>query len=228
MENSLFYTYGVPETIVSDNGSQFRSQQFKSLLTRFNVNHMFTAVHAPQANASERVNRSILAAIKSYIDSNQKNWDQMLSSIACALRSTIHSAIGTSPYYLVFGQHMVTNGSTYPLLRQLNMLEDRTVRFDKSDSLAIMGDRSKRITQNQFARNQRAYNLRSKNVSYDVGQEVFRRNFKQSNFAHGYNSKLAPTFLKSRIRRKLGNSNYELEDLQGNFIGVYHAKDIRQ
>lgn len=72
------------------------------------------------------VNRSVLSAIKSYVDANQKNWDEKLSNICCALRSAVHSAIGTSPYFLTFGQHMVTNGSTYALLRRLTMLDDRT------------------------------------------------------------------------------------------------------
>jgi len=50
----------------------------------------------------------------------------------------------------------------------------------------------------------------------------------QSNFAKGFNAKLAPTFVKARIRRKLGTSFYEIEDMQGNLIGKYHAKDIKQ
>lgn len=228
LENELFHTYGVPEVVVSDNGSQFKSKQFSQFLKRYSVTHFCTAVHSPQANASERVNRSVLAAIKSYITPDQKNWDLMLSDIGCTLRSTVHSAIGTSPYYLAFGQNMVTNGKTYQLLRQLELLEDRTVNFDKNDSLAIIGSKAKEMMNKQFNRNERAYNLRSREVSYDEGQEVFRRNFKQSNFAQGYNAKLAPTFLKARVRKKLGNCNYELEDLQGHFIGVYHAKDIRQ
>lgn len=217
----------MPETIVSDNGSQFKSNSFSRFLNRYNVNQIFTAIHAPQANASERVNRSVLAAIKSYISTDQKDWDKLLSSVGCVLRSTTHSAIGTSPYFLAFGQQMVTNASIYPLLRQLQMLDDRTVRFNRDDSLAIMGNRAKEIMSRQFQRNERSYNLRSREVTYNEGQEVFRRNFKQSSFEHNYNSKLAPTFLKARIRRKMGNSYYELEDLQGRLVGVYHAKDIR-
>lgn len=77
-------------------------------------------------------------------------------------------------------------------------------------------------------KNERLYNLRSKAIEFKEGDEVFRRNFKQSDFQTGYNAKLGPKFVKARIRRKLGNANYELEDLQGNFIGHYHAKDIRQ
>lgn len=36
--------------------------------------------------------------------------------------SSRHAATGSSPYYLDFGQNMVTYGSTYSLLRQLEML----------------------------------------------------------------------------------------------------------
>lgn len=41
LENDLFHLYGVPETIVSDNGSQFRSNQFSKFLKRYGVNHLF-------------------------------------------------------------------------------------------------------------------------------------------------------------------------------------------
>jgi len=73
--------------------------------------------------------------------------------------------------------------------------------------------------QKQNQKNERLYNLRSKGVSYTEGQELFRRNFKQSNFQVGYSAKLGPAFIKARVRRKLGNSYYELEDLQGRLVG---------
>lgn len=53
-EKELFHTFGVPESIVSDNGSQFKSAIFNQLLKKYGVNHVYTAVHSPQANASER------------------------------------------------------------------------------------------------------------------------------------------------------------------------------
>lgn len=84
-----------------------------------------------------------------------------------------------------------------------------------------MGNRVRNLIQKQFQKNFKAYNRLSKEVSYVVGHEVFRGNFKQSNFAQGYNSKLDPNFLKGR--RKFGNSTYELEDLRGNLVGVYQG-----
>lgn len=228
LEEHLFHIFGVPEIIVSDNGTQFKANKFNDLLKKYGISHVYTAVHSPQANASERVNRSVISAIKAYVSQDQKDWDENLSRIACALRSTIHSSVGTSPYFMAFGQHMVTNGSTYKLLRNLSMLEDRTVNFNRADSFDVIRNKAAGVMRKQFERNERAYNLRSREVSYEVGQEVFRRNFRQSNFEQGYNAKLAPTFVRARIRQKLGNCYYELEDLQGRSIGNYHAKDIRQ
>lgn len=228
LEEEIFHAFGVPESIVSDNGAQFKSHVFNSLLQKYGVNHVYTAVHSPQANASERVNRSVISAIKSYVETDQKNWDQYLSSICCALRSAVHSAIGTSPYFMAFGQHMITNGSTYSLLRNLRILEDRSVSFNQQDTIDIIRKKAAECMKKQFNRNEKSYNLRSRIVTYEVGQEIYRRNFKQSNFEQGYNAKLAPSFVKARIRKKLGNSYYQIEDLQGRLIGTYHAKDLRQ
>ncbi|XP_075156024.1 uncharacterized protein LOC142229357 [Haematobia irritans] len=116
---------------------------------------------------------------------------------------------------MAFGQHMVTNGSTYRLLRNLGMLGDRAVSFGRSDSFDIVPAKASEFMRKQNERNERAYNLRSRQVSYEVGQE-------------GFSAKLAPTFIKARVRERLGNSYYELEDLQGRSLGKYHAKDIRQ
>lgn len=228
LEEDLFHCFGVPETVVSDNGVQFKSHVFNNLMQKYRINHAYTAVYAPQANASERVNRSIISAIKAYIHPNQNNWDEHLSKICCSLRSSVHTAVNNTPYRLVFGQHMITSGATYRLLRELDLLEDRAVSFNRDDSFEIMRNQAIIGMQKQHSRNENMYNLRSRDVSYVVGQEVFRRNFQQSNFAKGFNAKLAPTFVKARIRRKLGTSYYEIEDMQGNLIGKYHAKDIKQ
>jgi len=110
LEGELIMAYGAPETVVSDNGSQFRQQ--------YGITHTLTAMHSPQANASERVNCSVIAEIRAYLRPDQKDWDEYLSRICCTLRSSVHASLETSPYYMVFGQHMITSGSMYSLLRR--------------------------------------------------------------------------------------------------------------
>jgi len=72
------------------------------------------------------------------------------------------------------------------------------------------------------------YNLRSQEVSYTVGQEIYWRFFQQGKFVKGFTAKLAAPFVKARIRGMLGTAYYELEDLQGKLVGKYHAKNIEQ
>jgi len=60
-------TFGVPETAVSDNGSQSRSEAFQKLMCQYGVSHTLTAVYSPQPNGAERVNRLVISGIQSYI-----------------------------------------------------------------------------------------------------------------------------------------------------------------
>jgi len=46
---------------VSDNGVQFKANEFEALLTKLGTRHVCTALHSPQSNAAERVNRSLLS-----------------------------------------------------------------------------------------------------------------------------------------------------------------------
>ncbi|KAH8308604.1 hypothetical protein KR018_009271, partial [Drosophila ironensis] len=122
----------------------------------------------------------------------------------------------------------ITSGSTYKLLRALNLLDDRTLTFSREDSFELMLGKALEVMKKQHDKNERLYNLRSRPVSFEEGQEIFRRNFRPSNFQVGYNSKLEPAFVKARVRKRVGQTCYELEDLQGRYVGKYHAKDLRQ
>ncbi|KAH8236315.1 hypothetical protein KR032_000356, partial [Drosophila birchii] len=122
----------------------------------------------------------------------------------------------------------LTSGSSYKLLRSLGILEDRAAMLTREDSLEVVRKKAQEVLSKQNAKNERQYNLRSREVVYREGQEVYRKNFKQSSFPAGYSSKLGPTYVKARVRKKIGNSCYELEDLQGNLVGRFHAKDLKQ
>lgn len=76
LRDDVLFCFGVPEIIVSDNGSQFRCGDFDRFLRKLGITHVYTAVYAPQSNASERVNRSINEALRSYIRSDQREWDR--------------------------------------------------------------------------------------------------------------------------------------------------------
>jgi len=85
----------------------------------------------------------VIAAIRSDVRIDQKVSDEQLISICCALRSDVHSSLGTSPYYMLIGQHFISSGATYKLLRALCLLEDRTLAFSTGDSLELVRNKTR-------------------------------------------------------------------------------------
>jgi len=100
LQSQVFFTFGVPEVILADNGSQIRSSLLQAFLTRFSVSHKCTAIYSPQVNASERLNRLVLAAISAYIGVDRTNWNTNLIENNGALRSAIHRSTVYSSYFL--------------------------------------------------------------------------------------------------------------------------------
>lgn len=97
LEKLVFSTFNVPETILTDKGSQFMSNVFQNFLDVYGITHLPTPPHHPQANASERLNQTIIQGIRMQMENDHTKWDQGLNSIAFALRSSFHETIGMSP-----------------------------------------------------------------------------------------------------------------------------------
>lgn len=227
LQKQIFHLYGVPETIVSDNGSQFRANDINAFFTAYGISHIYTAVYSPQSNASERVNRSVIAGIRAYLKSDHRLWDENLSKISCALRNSYHQAIQTTPYHAMFGLDMITHGSSYTLLKNLHLLNEPTYHLSRDDNLSLIRLNLRKHIREAYEVNRKQYNLRARPVNFNIGQEVFRRSFAQSSSEQKFIAKLSPLFIKCRIREKLGKHYYLIEDLQGKIVGTYHAKDLK-
>ena len=229
LTEEVFYKFGVPEVIHSDNGKQFISNEFKIMTETFGIYHMKNASHAPQANASERVNQSILAAIRANLKSDQTDWDSNLANIECSLRSSVHSSIGVTPYFALFGQNMITHASAYKIARKLNILSDGEINILPKDSkIKFIREHMKKKLDIAYEKNVKTYNKRSREVNFKEGQEAYRKNYIQSDFKKGINAKLCKPWLKCRIKKAVGKNMYEVENTKGEFIGVIHAKDLKQ
>lgn len=190
------------------------------------IKHLKAPKYCPQANASERVNRSILAAILAYFLEDQGEWDKYIHQIASSLRSSVHQAIQLSPFEALFGLSMVQHGSHYDLLRKIHSVNEpcEVEPVALSHQRQIINEHNLRKAYLKYEKN---YNLRCKTIVFTPGQTVFRRNFILSNKYKKINANLCPNFLKCRIREAVGGSRYLIEDFNGQSIGVYHAQHLR-
>nr|XP_044248545.1 uncharacterized protein LOC123002443 [Drosophila takahashii] len=211
LTKEVFNTFGVPEVIHSDKGKQFVAKKFVEMTQSYQIRHTRTAIYSPSSNAAERVNQSVINAIRAYLEEDHRNWDLFLPEIEAALRSAIHQSTGVSPYFALFGQHMYTSGVDYQLARKLQSLEDSEIRnLRQEDRFALLRDTIRENLHKAHESSARYFNRRTREVKFKPGQEVFRRNFVLSDFIKNFNAKFARKFLKCRIRRPIGNNMYEV------------------
>lgn len=104
----IFLTHGLPVSITTDNGPQFRSSEFREYLVNQGIGHRRVTPLWPQANGEvERQNRTILKRIRiAYAE--KRDWKEELDKYLIFYRTTPHSVTGVSPAELMFRRKLRT------------------------------------------------------------------------------------------------------------------------
>ncbi len=102
--NEFISSFGIPENILSDNGTEFSSEIIKALTKLYKIRHIFASPYRPQSNASlERTHATLKDYLKHFIQENPDLWDDWIPHAIFYFNSTIHSSTGKTPYELLFG-----------------------------------------------------------------------------------------------------------------------------
>jgi transposase InsO family protein len=104
----IVYRFGVPNSIITDNGSQFAGRKFPEFCDKFHIRVDWVAVAHPQTNGQvERANGVILQGLKPRIfgrlNKSGRKWLQELPAVVWSLRTTPSRATGLTPFFLVYG-----------------------------------------------------------------------------------------------------------------------------
>lgn len=230
LEDHVFLLFGVPQYIISDNGPQFKSADFKKLCEKYDSTVLYNALYHPQNNPTERVNRVIKTMLSMYVKENHRQWDVYLNSVTCAVRTLVHEVTRYTPYFLVFGREHVLSGKEF-----VSISIGEGVQYDRSEKIVNRKDSFKKLYDevktrlaHAYQRSSHQYNLRRRPVTYKVGQNVWRKNYALSSKVDYFAAKLSPKYIGPfKIKRKVGVCTYELADNFGNVKGIWHAKDLR-
>ena len=105
---SLFSRYGIPEQLVSDNGLQFTSQEFKEFLQMNVVKHITSAPRHPSTNGkAERFVQTLKKALNAH-QCDEGTLHQKLSRFLLNYRTIPHSTIGISASELFLSRRLRT------------------------------------------------------------------------------------------------------------------------
>lgn len=97
--------FGTPDTITTDQGTQFESRLFSSLCKRLGTKLIHTSAYNPRANGMvERFHRQLKASLRAL--NTDPSWTAKLSLILLSFRSTVKEDLKTSSAELVYGTRL--------------------------------------------------------------------------------------------------------------------------
>ncbi|XP_055701773.1 uncharacterized protein K02A2.6-like [Phlebotomus papatasi] len=101
----IFSRFGLPEVLVSDNGTQFTSTQFSEFCKSGGINHIRTCVYSPSSNGqAERFVDTLKRALRKM--DNEDSVDVALQKFLSTYRNTPNDNVphGKSPAEIMFGR----------------------------------------------------------------------------------------------------------------------------
>ncbi|UYV70936.1 hypothetical protein LAZ67_8001165 [Cordylochernes scorpioides] len=134
----IFSRHGAPRFLISDRGSQFTSNLMKEVMKMWKVKHCFTTSYHPQTNGlTEQLNRTIINMISMYLNTDQKNCDEILPFITHAYNTTIQETTGYSPFFLLFGREPMSllDDDNIPIDSNMNDYDEYIEKY--LDKIAI-------------------------------------------------------------------------------------------
>ncbi|XP_057734463.1 uncharacterized protein LOC130949870 [Arachis stenosperma] len=100
--------FGIPEIVISDNGTQFADKKFREFLKRLCISHRFSSVEHPQTNGQvESANKIMVKGLKKRLDEAKGVWADELGSVLWSYRTTPQTATGETPFRLTYGTEAV-------------------------------------------------------------------------------------------------------------------------
>ena len=148
---AMFAHWGLPEQIVSDNGPQFTSEEFKQFCGLNGIRHVLVAPYHPRSNGeAERFVKTFKLAFRAMKGEDLlKRLDQFLFSY----RNTPHTTTGYSPAQLLLGRR---------LRSKLDLL---VPRVESKVEAAQQGQ-------------MKYHDVKAKARTFDAGQSVWAQNYR--------------------------------------------------
>ena len=120
--------FGIPHTLISDNGLQFDSKAFRRYYCDLGITNKYFTPAYPQGNGwAEAVNKVIVSGLKKRLDDAKGKWVEELSHVFWTYWTTPRRSTGETPFSMTYGAEAdIPPSSNDELLeKSLNLIEER-------------------------------------------------------------------------------------------------------
>lgn len=203
----IFATYGIPNAIISDQGSCFTARRFRRFCAQNHIRHILIAVATARANGQvERLNHTILnALLTSTPDEDQ--WADHVRTVQFAINNTVHSSTQKTPSQLLLG-YTPRGGDDAPLRDEV-MSSSRLLE----DLVQTREEAAQNIENAQKAQKLHYDKRHKPSYQYKVGDLVLIE--KAAAPVPGSKKMVRPYQGPMVIIESLGNDRFKVRDMSG-------------
>ncbi|KAM1515645.1 hypothetical protein ACFX10_014724 [Malus domestica] len=181
VEEHIVTRFGVPETIITDNGTIFTAERFKEYTANLNIRLEQSTPYYPQANGqAEASNKVLIGILEKIIKERPGMWHLKLNEALWAYRTSPRSATATTPYALTYGHDAVLpvelSINSLRLIEQSSLFSaeyNQSMRQELEDlEEARLDAYNLLVAQKQIA--ERAYNQKVRQKTFGEGELVWQ------------------------------------------------------
>ena len=119
---NILTRFGVPDSLISDNGLQFNSRAFCKFCSDLGIKNRDTQMY-PQSNGQAKAtNKAVVNELKKRLDSVEGRWAKELPNALWAYQTTPRRSTRETPFSLTYGAETV-------ILAEVNLCNARVVGF---------------------------------------------------------------------------------------------------
>nr|CAN72897.1 hypothetical protein VITISV_003776 [Vitis vinifera] len=229
---NIICRFGIPQTIIADNGPQFDSITFRNFCSELNIRNSYSTPRYPQSNGqAEATNKTLITTLKKRLEQAKGKWVEELPGVLWAYRTTPGRPTGNTPFALAYGMDAV-------IPTEIGLPTIRTNAAKQSDANMELGrnlDWTDEVRENAAIRmvdyKQRAsahYNRKVRPRSFKNGTLVLRKVFE--NITEVGAGKFQANWEGPYIVSKASNNGaYHLQKLDGTpLLRPWNVSNLKQ
>lgn len=178
-----FSRFGIPRTLVSDNGRQLVAKSTEIFFRKNGIEHITSPPYNPQSNgAAENAVKTFKTKMKAALSdprNNSTSFDTIISRFLISYRNTPHATTKTSPAQLMLGRNVRTT---------LTIVGEKPISHEKKEAEDPASKPSRKS--------------KKKIREFIPGEHVMARDYRENN---------KKTWVEAKIEKRIGRSMYICE-----------------